>query len=79
MALSAKQIPMLGLLITLVSACLFSVCNVIVKQSQVELAIRLIKPFSSLIFEVNTLVQVDPKANSCFRTLTHSPLRSIGF
>jgi len=34
MALSAKQIPMLGLLITLVSACLFSVCNVIVKQSQ---------------------------------------------
>ena len=79
MALSAKQIPMLGLLITLVSACLFSVCNVIVKQSQVELAIRLIKPFSSLIFEVNTLVQVDPKANSCFRTSTHSPLRSIVF
>ena len=68
MALSAKQIPMLGLLITLVSACLFSVCNVIVKQSQVELAIRFIKPFSNLIFEVNTLVEVDPKANSGLRT-----------
>ena len=68
MALSAKQIPMLGLLVTLVSACLFSVCNVIVKQSQVELAIRLIKPFFNLIFEVNTLVEIDPKANSCFRT-----------